>query len=463
MTFRHGTAAMRVLALAVTLAILAPLGLSAQTKPNVPVNVSDTRQLLSAIGPNKTIVLKKGVYKLSAGYDVKSAYVSWETAEDGKELALSGVENLIIRGADGVSIVTDTADAYILGLYKSKNVTFDNIDFVRDIDSDPDSGNLYIEASSSVTFDRCSISGPSYYALELWECSDVAFKRGEILGATSGVLSIVYSKGFTLASTRISDCEGYPLVYLEESDVIRFENSTIEKSSGGNLIEIYSELGYVDEVVFSGCAFKGDDFAYFLGSDIFPTTEGCTFQDSSFDEDWRDYSVAPLDDEYYYYGEGDAYPAYYEHYESGLGFRYPEDWELQENEGGERVGIFHPDGSSIALFSKTYDLPSGADVSRQARTLISEGNDAFARLLREQAGVALAIGSEGDPYDAGGFVAQDFGGSASNADGSKAFVKARFFINEGAVYVMLIMSQEEYYLEPGSELDSILWSVETSR
>ena len=242
----------------------------AQTKPSQPVTVSDARQLINAIGPDKTIVLKKGDYRLSVAYGIKTDYVSWNDGDDGKELSLSKLKNLTIRGADGAKILSNSGLSSILGIYDSRNITFDNIRFVRipKKGSDAGAGSLYAESVQGLTLDRCSFEGPTTIAVELWECSKVVIRRSEISGATSGALSASYTQGLEVGSSRISSCEGYPLFYLEESDNVLFKGTNFEGATGGNFIEIYAESGGVESVRFENSSFRGNQVEYFVGGTI---------------------------------------------------------------------------------------------------------------------------------------------------------------------------------------------------
>lgn len=449
--------------LALALALLVAASLSfAQAKAVQSMNVSDARQLVKAIGPNRTIVLKKGEYRLSTAYGTKSQYATWNEGDDGSELAISKVENLTIRGADGARIVSDSGLSSIIGVFESKNVTFDNIRFVRlpKKGSDVGAGSLYVESVSGLTLDRCSFEGPTTIAIELWECAGAAIKRTEISGATSGALSVSYTQGLQVSSSRVRSCEGYPLIYIEESDRILFKGSDFQGSTGGNFIEIYAESGAVESVRFEECSFKGNQVEYFAGSSILPQVEGGQFRDNSFDENWASDSVAPASDESYSSDEGAAQgPQWYDH-PSGLSFSYPSGWDLEEVATQSRVGVFAPDGRSLVFFLTAYELPAKADPAKQTAKVFADAYAVLVKLLKDQTGVILSLKADGEPYTGHELLSADFLGIATRGDGEKAEARARLIVSGTSVEAMVGLAAEASALDTEGEIDGIFASVE---
>jgi hypothetical protein len=458
--------------LALTLALFAAAaGALAESKAAQPIAVSDASQLVKAIAPGRTIVLKRGDYRLSSAYGVTTKYATWNDGDDGKELSLSKLENVTIRGADGARIVSDSSLAAILGVYDSKNVTFDNIVFARlpKPGSEAGAGSLYAESVKGLALDRCSFEGSTTTAIELWECEDVSVKRSEISGATSGALSASYTHGLEFSSSRISGCEGYPLLYLEESDGVLFGGTSFEECSGGNFIEIYAEAGSVKSVRFADCAFKGNKVDYFAGSQILPATESCQFADNSFGENWETASVAPASDESYYSDEestadetsAEEGPLWYEH-SSGLSFSYPAAWDMKEYKAESRVGVFAPDGKSLAFFLTAYKIPATVDPAKQAKKLFADSAAALAKLLKGETGIVLALKADGESYTDNGLLSMDFKGQATKGDGEKAEVRARFVVSGESVDAMVALAADSSSLEADSEIDGIFASLEAT-
>jgi len=435
----------------------AAYGQSSQAHPSY--RVSTVKDFLASIGSDRTIVLAKGDYVLSAGYGFKSAFVSWNDYDDGKELAIHGAANLTIRGADGARIVSDSATAYILGIYGGRNVTIDNLAIVRRPaeDAEISGGTLYAESTRGFFVDRSELSGATTNGVELSKVQDARITRTSIQECSSSALSATSCDGIEVSACAIAKNDGYPLFYFEDSDNVSVKNDKIQDNGGGNLVEIYAGSGAAESIVFDGCDFARDKVDHFAGTNLLPATVGCTFEDSSFGEGWATNSVGSSSDESY--SDEDSGPASYDHYGSGLSFDYPQDWQMQENATTGRVGLFSPDGETVVMFATVYPLPAGADPAKAEQKLFSDGAVALAKLLKDEVGVVARLGAKAQGFDAGGFEAQDYGGTATKADGGSAALRVRLFINKGAVHAMIAMAKDPASLDEGTEADSIFASV----
>jgi hypothetical protein len=458
---------------ALALALAAAGSSFAQGNGAQVVNVSDAEQLVGAIASDRTIVLAKGDYALSTAYGIETDNATWKDGKDGKELSLSKLRNVTIRGADGARIVSGSSFASIVGIYDSRNVTFDDIRFVRQSSkgSEAGAGSLYAESVQGLTIDRCAFEGPTATAIELWECKDAAIKRTEISGTSSGALSASYTQGLELSSSRIEACEGYPLLYLENSDEVSFDGTAFEGSKGGNFIEIYSDSGSPESIRFDNCSFKGNQVDYFAGTRLLPATDACRFAENSFDEGWETDSVAPASDDSNNYGrnsgsdKGDSQTNPRYDHPSGLSFAYPQGWEMKEYAARSRVGVFAPDGRSLVFFLDAYAIP-GKDAIPQsdpedkvAGKVFAEAGAALAKLLKDDAGVALSLKADGEPYADGDLLSADYKGIATKGDGERAAARARFILNKGKVEAMVGLAADASSLEADGEIDGIFSSL----
>jgi hypothetical protein len=455
-------------ALAPALAAVLALALAASAQAQAPktFNVSDAAGLVKAIGPDRTVVLKKGDYKLSTAYSVTSDYASWTDGDDGKELALTGLKNLTIRGADGARIVSDAAYSPILGVYDSTGVTIDHVAFARSAAAAEDAGasGLSAESVEGLTLDRCTFEAGTTVAIDLWSCTGVRIRRTEVSDAGSGALSASYCDDIEVSDSTFSGCEGYPLVYLEETNGVLFKSAVFQDNFGGNLVEIYAEEIDAESISFMGCDFTGNDFDYFAGSSILPTTDSCEYTDNSFGEDWEISSVAPASDEEYYgedYSDDDyAYDefAYYDH-PSGLSFTYPSSWELQEYPSKSRAGFFAPYGSTFVLVLAPYQLPAKADPVKQRPKIFADALAALVKSLKDESSVALSVKADGESYESDGMISQDYLGTAAKAKDERAAARVRLVIFGQGVLAVVGMAKDASSLEIDTEADSVFSSI----
>jgi len=429
-------------------------------------SVQDTKSFLKALGPDRTIVLRKGDYKLSSASGASSPYASWKEVEGGgSEFVLSGLSNLTIRGADGARIIVEGAGGRVLVVSGCDGLALDNIRFARRVGDGAEDvefgAGLFIASVRGLVVDRCSIEGPMGAALVVQDCGEARIRRLSVSGASGGAVVAVSSDGLELSNSKILDTEGYPLVYLEESDHALVSQTRFEGCTGGNFVEIYAESGSVESVLFSDCAFSGNQVDYFCGTDILPTTEGCSFENNSFDEEWPENSVAYYGDEEYYYGEGEgAGEAFYAHEASGLGFSYPEYWELEESEDGERVGLFAPEGDALILYVTAYTLPADANPERQAKKVFADAAAALVALAKDEMGLELAIGPDGEPEAETGILAAEYRGEATKGEGERAEARVRFLVSGEAVRAFIALAKDRSAFESGAAIDLILDSAE---
>jgi len=428
-------------------------------------SVSGVKEFLNAIGSNRVIVLEKGDYLLSEGYGITRANVSWLDGGNGKELQLNDLENLTIRGVEGARIVSDAANAYILGFYSGTNIVLEKLTIARRVSesSETDCGSLYAENIEGFLLDQVSIQGPSTTPVELWECSDVALRASTIRDGMGGAILASYVYGFSMDDSSVVECHGYPLVYFEESESVSFSNTAFRDNYGSNFIELWAEAGYVENAGFLDCSFASNEFDYFSGTDILPETLGCYFEGNSFDEEWMLTSVAPSSsDEYGYgYGYGEDGPAYYYHFDSGLGFYYPYDWGLDEGEDGSIPTITSPYSNLALQFQRVYAIPAKVDPLRQSKRVFAEASAALVKNLSGE-GLNLTISPRGDPGDNDqGIFGADYRGQAK-ASGGVFEVRVRFVAYNGSVFAMTALAEEAADLEPGGDADTIIASIEYS-
>lgn len=461
------------LVLAAALGALSGEALYAQANAGRSISVSTAAQLVEAIGPDRTIVLKKGVYLLSSAYGVESDYATWTEGDDGSELSIDNVQNLTIRGASDAKIVSDSGLSSIIGFYDSKNVTLDNLSFSRSAKADEDmgAGSFYAESVTGLVIDRCSFEGGTTVAIELYDCKDVAIKRTSVTGADLGALSAVSTASLTLSGFKVKDCSGYPLFLFENSGEVLIKGSVIEGNGGGNLVEIYSDDGSEPSIAFSDCDFRNNDVEYFAGSGPLPSAEGCRFDGNSFGEDWAVASVAPAsEDEEYEEDSGDYEdyedyasegPQVYEH-PAGLSLTYPGYWEMQEYEGQARVGFFSPDSKSLVIFLPASELGANVDPAKQAKKVFADAYAAFAKLLKAESEVALDLKAEGEPYTDNGLLSADYRGLATKGEGEKAQARARFVVMDRAVYVIVGLAEDSAAFESEGDIDGIFASLAQS-
>ena len=70
-----------------------------------PVRVTGSRELVQALGSDRTVFLAPGEYLLSGAGQVSNPGVSWRKVFDGLELVITGLRNLSLRAERGATIL----------------------------------------------------------------------------------------------------------------------------------------------------------------------------------------------------------------------------------------------------------------------------------------------------------------------------------------------------------------------
>jgi hypothetical protein len=210
------------------------------------------------------------------------------------------------------------------------------------------------------------------------------------------------------------------------------------------------------------CEFSGNDFEYFVGSTIIPTTDGCAFTGgNSFGDDWEVSSVAPASDEYYgedYGDEGYDEYAYYDH-PSGLSFTYPSYWDLREYPAKARAGFFAPYGSTFVMVLTPYQLPAKADPAKQRQKIFTDALAALVKALKDESSITLSVKADGESYEDGGMVSQDYAGTATKAQDERAAARVRLVLLGNGVHAVVGMAKDASSLEVDTEADSVFSSI----
>lgn len=206
---------------------------------NNEVTVENPYQLMSLIGPNRTIYLKPGIYDLDYAVSVQNKYVSTRRkGTDIREFSINGVENLKIIGLgdERVEIAYLNADSSVLKISGSSNVSFENIMMGHGLETYGCVEEvLGIEDSSGISIENCSFYGCGTHG--------IISKRVNQLNVNNSV---------------IEECSAGGVV-IDECKNINFNNVRFEKNTGDILIKVDNS----QNVVFDGVQDIQNDYDVF--------------------------------------------------------------------------------------------------------------------------------------------------------------------------------------------------------
>lgn len=191
------------------------------------VTVENPYQLLSLIGPNRTIYLKPGIYDLGYAASVRNKYVS--THREGtniSEFSINGVENLKIigLGEERVEIALLNAESSVLKISRSSNVSFENIMMGHGMETYGCVEEvLGIEDSSGISIKNCSFYGCGAYGIVAQGVTQMNVNDSVIEECSIGGVVIDSCKDINFNNINFSNNSADVLIRVDNSQNVVFD------------------------------------------------------------------------------------------------------------------------------------------------------------------------------------------------------------------------------------------------
>jgi hypothetical protein len=205
--------------------------IAASSEKIVDVTVGTAEEFVNALGSNKRIILKPGVYNLSTINQVNNSdnSVTWETVQDGKELNLQNIHNLTIEGMDSGKVEIKVAPRFanIINFFNVQNITIKNI-----------------VAGHTPAQYECNEG-----VLKFTYSSDISIMNSELYGCGSIGLNINDVKRLNASNCTIDHCS-LRAIQLYNSETIKFtETNIINHEAYSNIIMVFNSK----DVTFEKC------------------------------------------------------------------------------------------------------------------------------------------------------------------------------------------------------------------
>lgn len=242
----------------------------------VDITVSNAKEFVSALGSNKRIILKPGVYDLSNIEQVNSAdnSISWEPVQDGKELNIAGIHDLTIEGTESgkVEIKVSPRFANIINFTNVQNVTIKNIiaghtpapyecnagvlEFNNSTDISIANSELYgcgsigldLKNVKRLEASNCKIDHCSLRAIQIYDSEDIKFTENKIVNheAYSNIIMLNRAKNITFEKCEIADNNKFSWSFIEASDNsnVLLDKCTIKNNSKDTNSDFASDKVY---------------------------------------------------------------------------------------------------------------------------------------------------------------------------------------------------------------------------
>lgn len=257
--------------------------IAASSEKIVDVTVGTAEEFVNALGSNKRIILKPGVYNLSTINQVNKSdnSVTWETVQDGKELNIQNIHNLTIEGMDSGKVEIKVAPRFanIINFTNVENITIKNIvaghtpaqyecnegvlKFTNSNDISIMNSELYgcgsmglsLNSVKRLNASNCTIDHCSLRAIQLYNSETIKFTETNIINheAYSNIIMVANSKDVTFEKCVMSDNHNFGWSFIEALDksnvlldkcVIKNNSQSTDKNVLNNKVYFFNTTDY---------------------------------------------------------------------------------------------------------------------------------------------------------------------------------------------------------------------------
>ncbi len=222
------------------------------------VTVGTAAEFVKALGSNRKIILKPGVYDLSSVEQRNSpnSSVIWEPVSDGKELNLQNVKNLTIEGSsEGKTEITVTPRyAHIMNFDGAENITIKNIVAGHSPKEYAcDAGVLKFSNSRDISIGKSELYGCGSIGLTLNRVQNLDMDQSVITQCSLRAFDISFSQDIRITQSKFSNGKEYDgFALISSSDHITFEKCEItDNQFTWDFIAVPDST----DIVFNQCSF----------------------------------------------------------------------------------------------------------------------------------------------------------------------------------------------------------------
>lgn len=200
------------------------------------LRVTNARELVQAIGSNRTVLLAPGEYLLTEAAPLSNPVVSWEPEFDGPQIVIRGVSNLTLRAPKGVTLLASPRYAFTLFFVDCRNLALEGLTLGHTEAGECAGGVLYLYTCADVRVEGCDLFGSGTVGISATDCFGITVRASTIRHCTRGALWALAVQGLRLEKVSIIENESWPLLSLDSSPGANFDSCRIEFNTGGELL-----------------------------------------------------------------------------------------------------------------------------------------------------------------------------------------------------------------------------------
>lgn len=196
--------------------------------------VKSVDEFIKAIGSNRKIVLKPGVYNLSkvANRHTENKNIAWVEVNDGVQLRIINVSNLTIIGEGVVpaEIVAEPRFAEVLEFMDCQYITLNNLKVGHTVtieEYDCNAGVLFFNNCKNINIDKCTLYGCGSMGITAYYTSSLKMENSIIEKCNLRIMSLAVCKDFTFTNCKFRESTHLDMFNLFYSDNIIFNGCEI--------------------------------------------------------------------------------------------------------------------------------------------------------------------------------------------------------------------------------------------
>jgi hypothetical protein len=260
--------------------ILRCLGVQEARDDRRVITVTNTTELLQAIGSDRIIRLAAGNYDLTRGFQTKNRNIAWLDEYDGPCPVIKSVSNLALIGEGKVTVMIKPAYGWVFSFETCTGIRITNIVFGHTVPGYCLGGVLRFKNCDDTEIRSCEMYGSGTYGLSLERTSRFAMEDCVIHDCTYGLAVIEGSSDISFANTVFRDTGEFDLVSIEASDHVLWTDCRFEGNWGNSLFSVDDESR---DIRLTDCGFSRNMVDAFCENDQALTVEGAAFASNEFE------------------------------------------------------------------------------------------------------------------------------------------------------------------------------------
>jgi len=229
------------------------------------ISVGTADELISSIGPNRTIELRPGVYDLSSVPQRKMEYVRWAKVFDGYEIIVRNVSGLSITApGEAPKLLAKPRYANVLSFADCSDIALENLVLGHTPAGYCTGGVVMMNKCRGMKIDKCDLFGCGIEGLALSEVAGLEFTRSTIRDCTYGIMTVSGSSDIVFSDSHFLRNKEFGGFSFSDSSNISLERCTIKDNQFDSLGAIMFSAVSCSDITVSGCTITGNTFKEFV-------------------------------------------------------------------------------------------------------------------------------------------------------------------------------------------------------